>query len=274
MTLTERFSVARCGAVARAEYRKVWMSSIPLVILLALPVGTYLFVFELYHVERVADRLHFANALDALPLLFFTTWKTLLFQATALTFAAFWTTVDSQYGMIRVACCQPVTRVEYLIGKWFGITAHMLVFTVALVALELLWVGLYSGLRGVRGHDAIPVAWCAAELAVFMVSLTSIVMAIASVRRTVGGGIVAAAIGFILLALMTTLPFDVMPPRFVFMRYFFFPLGELRDAFPSSGDSPMVQVHTVADFFRAVLVTPALFIVPAIAYFRTRDIIE
>jgi hypothetical protein len=52
MTLALPFSVQRCAAVGRAEFLKIWASKIPLVIFPALPVGTYLFILELYHVER------------------------------------------------------------------------------------------------------------------------------------------------------------------------------------------------------------------------------
>jgi hypothetical protein len=133
MNFTGRFSVRRSAAVARAEFLKIWASKIPLVILVALPVGTYLFILELYHVERMGERLAIGNAIQALPLVFFATWKTLLFQAAMLTFAAFWTTVDSQYGMVRVGCCQPMTRTEFFLGKWCGIGAHIVAFSVALI---------------------------------------------------------------------------------------------------------------------------------------------
>ena len=274
MTIDHHFRPARLAAIARAEFLKVWASRIPLVILLALPVGTYLFVFELYHVERMGDHLHIANALDALPLVLFAAWKTLLFQAAMLTFAAFWTTVDSQHGMVRVACCQPVTRVEYLLGKWCGITAHVVIFTIVLVVSGLVWTGIYSGLRGVRGQDAASLARFTVDLVMLTVALTSVAMATASLRRTVGAGIVVALMAFILLAFMTMLPFDLVPPRLVLMRYFFFPLGELRDPFPATADSLFHRLHSVADFCRVAVATPLLFVLPAVVYFRKRDIVE
>jgi hypothetical protein len=33
--------------------------------------------------------------------------------------------IDGQYGMVRVGCTQPLTRIEYLLGKWSGIGAHI-----------------------------------------------------------------------------------------------------------------------------------------------------
>lgn len=267
-------SPARCGIVARAEFRKVWASRVPLIVLLAIPLGTYLFVFELYHVEKVADHLPVANALDVMPVLFFAAWKTMLLQAALLTFAASWATLDSQYGMIRVVCCQPISRVEYFLGKCFGITLHVVVFTVTFVASLLAWTGIYSGFQGVHLRDLLSVLRFAVELMAFAVAFASIAVAVASARRTQGSGIVIAFIAVLVLAFMTMVPFRVLPPRFVFMRYWFFPGGELKNPFPSSGGPPMQQLYSVAQFYQTVLVTPLVFLLPAVLYFRSRDIVE
>jgi len=274
MNLTGQFSIRRCAAVARAEFLKIWASKVPLVILVALPVGTYLFVLELYHVERVGERLAIENAVQALPLVFFATWKTLLFQAAMLTFAAFWTTIDSQYGMLRVGCCQPLTRTELLLGRWCGIGAHVVLFSVALVLSELLWTTLYSGLRGIGVADAVRVARFAVELAVLILAISAVAMAAASCRRTVGSGIVTALMSFILLALMTVLPFDLVPPRLVLFRYFFYPLQEFAAPSLTGADSPFRRPEFLTSFYAVALATPLLFAVPAVAYFGTRDIVE
>ena len=191
-----------------------------------------------------------------------------------LTFAAFWATVDSQYGMIRVACSQPVSRLEYVLGKWCGIMMHVAIFTVMLIASELAWAGIYSGILGVQGRDVASVASFAVELVTIVVAITSIGLAVASCRRTVGSGIVTAIMAFILLAFMTMLSFRVIAPQFVLMRYFFFPFGELRNPFPTNADSPFIRVHSTAEFYRIALVTPLLFVLPALLYFRNRDIVE
>jgi ABC-type transport system involved in multi-copper enzyme maturation permease subunit len=273
MTVPAPISRARLAATVRAEFLKIWASKIPLVILVALPLGTYLFVLELYEIEGIGDRLH-GNALDALPILFFATWKTSMFQMAMLAFAAFWATVVRQYGMIRVACSQPISRLEYVLGKWTAIMAHVAIITVMLIASELAWTGIYSGVRGIRAGDIAAVASFAGEVTVFTVAVTSIGMAAASCRRTVGSGIVAAIMSFVLLALMTMVSFRVIAPDWVLMRYFAFALGELKNPFPMSTDSPFIRVHSVAEFYRVALVTPLLFILPALVYFRRRDIVE
>jgi ABC-type transport system involved in multi-copper enzyme maturation permease subunit len=274
MKLTGQFSVRRCAAVARAEFLKIWASNLPLVILVALPIGTYLFVLELYHVERLSQHLPIQNAFQALPVVFKAMWATLLFQAAILTFAAFWTTVDGQYGMIRVGCRQPVTRIEYLSGKWAGIGAHIVLFSTALVASELAWTGLYSGFKGTRAADVASVAWFALDLSVLTLAISVVGMAAASFRRTVGSGIVTALMAFLFLAFMTMLPFDLLSPRFILLRYFFYPLQDLALPLVVGADSPFHRPAFLKSFYSVALATPLLFAVPAMVYFSRRDIVE
>jgi hypothetical protein len=107
-----------------------------------------------------------------------------------------------------------------------------------------------------------------------VVSIAAITMITASFRRTVGSGIVVAFMAFIALAIMTVIPFHVLSPRFVLFRYFSFPLGELPNPFPLEGDSAYIRVRTVADFMLVTTITPLLLALPALAYFRRRDIGE
>ena len=265
---------SRVLALAWAEFLKIWASRIPLAFMLVVPVITYAFVLELYHVEQVGERLVLRNAIDAIPILYFATSKTLLFHAAVVAFAAFWATVDSQYGMIRVACAQPISRVDYLVAKWCGIGMHVALFTVVLVLSIIGWAAGYSGLRGVDAHAWAAVARFAAEVVLFVVALAGVAMATASFRRTVGAGLVTAFLVVVALALMTMVPFDLLSPRFVFMRYFFFPLGEFPDPRLAGGDSPFVRVHTVIDFCAVVAATPLIVAAPALIYFRRRDITE
>jgi ABC-type transport system involved in multi-copper enzyme maturation permease subunit len=259
---------------AGAEFRKIAAARMTLVFLLALPAGTYLFAFDLYHVERAAERIALPNLFDAVPLLFFASWKAMLFQLALVAFAAFWTTLDSQYGMIRVACSQPVSRSTYLLGKWLGIGGHVVILSAVYVLCHLLWGALYAGFRGMGPAEWTALARFAAEALAFALALTWVGMAAASFRRTVGSGIVTAVMAFVLLALMTMLPFSLVPPRFVFMRYFFFSLGELPNPWPNYRDSPFVRVRSDAEFWTMVPLTPLLLSVAALLHFRRRDITE
>ena len=89
-----------------------------------------------------------------------------------------------------------------------------------------------------------------------------------------GSGIVIAVMAIVVLALMTMLPFDLVPPRLVFMRYFFFPLGELPNPWPGEHDSPFVRVRTLMEFWTIVPATPFVLSVAALLHFRRRDITE
>jgi len=203
---------------AHAEFLKIWASRMPLVFLLAIPAFCYLMVFELYHVEHIEEHLAVRHALHAVPMLFFGVWKMLLFQAAVLAFAAFWTTVDSQYGMIRVVGTQPLSRVEHLLGKWLGISAHLALVTIALILSIVGWAVLYSGVHGIGASDIAMLLRFSLELLVVTLALGAVGLVTASFRRTTASGMVTAMIAFIGLAVMSMLPFHVVPPRFVFVR--------------------------------------------------------
>ena len=57
-----------------------------------------------------------------------------------------------------------------------------------LVASELAWTGIYSGMRGIHARDVVAVVRFAAEIATFTVAFTTIGTAAAGLRRTVGSG--------------------------------------------------------------------------------------
>lgn len=259
---------------AGAEFRKIAAARMTLAFLLAVPVGTWLFAFDLYHVEGAIERVPLPNAFHAVAPLFFASWKALLLQMALVAFAAFWATLDSQYGMIRVACSQPVSRSTYLLGKWLGIGGHVVILAAVYVFCHGVWAALYAGFRGMGPAEWAALARFAIEALAFALALAWVGMAAASFRRTVGGGIVTGVMAIILLALMTMLPFSLVPPRLVFMRYFFFPLGELPNPWPNYRDSPFVRVRTEAEFWTIVPLTPFLLSLAALLYFRRRDITE
>jgi len=258
---------------AHAEFMKIWASRVPLVFLLSIPAFCYLVVFELYHVEHLSQELTVRHALDAVPVLYFAVWKMMMFQAAVLAFAAFWATVDSQYGMVRVVGAQPLSRLEYQVGKWLGISGHVAVVTIALIGSVVGWAAIYSGVRGIGLQDVAMLLRFSVELLVLTLALGVVGMVTASFRRTVGSGMVTALLAFIALAVMTMIPFQILPPRFVFVRYLFFPMQEFPSPFETDG-SIFVRLYTLADFYTVVIGTPLLLAIPAMLYFRRRDITE
>jgi ABC-type multidrug transport system permease subunit len=258
---------------AHAEFMKILASRMPLIFLLATPALCFIVVFELFHIEQMGSRLELNHALEAFPLLFVTVWKMLMFQVAILAFSAFWATVDSQYGMVRVVGVQPISRIEYVVGKWIGVIAHVAIQTGGLVLSLLGWAILYCGVSGIDRSDATRLLRFSITLIVLTVAISALGLATASWRRTVGSGIVTAVLAFIGLSIMMTLPFDVFPPRFVFVRYLFFPVQEYANPFPGE-DSLFVRLYSYSDFYFTILVTPLLMAIPAVLYFRRRDIAE
>ena len=275
MTTPARPSVsASLVRQAVAEFRKIAAARVTLAFLIAVPVGTFLFAFEIFQVEDAHAHMKIPGMFHALPMLYFAAWKAMLFQAALVAFAAFWMTIDSQYGMIRVACAQPVSRTVYLVGKWMGIGAHVAIMSAVFALSLMLWGTVYAGLGDVGADQVAPLTRFLGEVAWFSVALAGVGMVAASFRRTVGSGIVTAAIAIILLTFTMMIPFDVVPPRFLFMRYFFFPLGELPNPWPAETDSPFVRLRTIGEFLAVIPATPFVLSLVAVLHFRTRDITE
>lgn len=266
------FGGTRLPALVAAECRKMWASWIPLAVLLTTVLVTSLFAFEVYVIELPASPFHPTPA-QAISALLFATWKTLLFPAAIVAFCAFWVTLDSQYGMIRVNGCQPLSRTDLALGRWLALSAYVALFTAAFVGTQIAWAAASSGTAPIRAELA-ALGRFSVELTTFTLALAWTVMAVSSTRRTVGSGIITAYLVLIGLALMTMLPYDRVPPRLVFMRYLFFAHQELTNPWVGEPDSPFARVFTRSDFWLTVTVTPLFFTVPALLHFRRRDITE
>ncbi len=266
----------RLGRAVGAEVRRMWASRIPLGFVITLVVLVLVFAFEVIHVEHIAEQLHPRSAMDPLAALVFATWRTPLFLGAFIPFCAFWMTVDSQYGMVRVACTQPLRRAEYFVGKCVAICAYALLFGATYVLTEVAVAIAYFGTQGMTWSDVGRLARFSAELLSFLVALALAIASCASVRRTVGGGVVVGYMALVGLALMIMLPHSVVSPQFVLMRHYLFPLQELTDPFAVFGyrDSPFTRTASVADFALTIVVTPLLFFLPAVLYFNRRDITE
>ena len=264
----------RLGAALAAEVRKIWASRTPLAFALTTVLVVSAFAFEIYHVEHALEHIPPPDGTKIASMFFFGSWKTLMFPAALVAFCAFWVTVDSQYGMIRVGSLQPLTRAEYLAGRWLALCVYAALFVATYLLTHLAWIAACSGWAGL-GMLGLGRLWrFSAEMLTVILALTLIAGATASMRRTVGSGIVTAYLAILGLALMTMLPTHVMPPRLVFMRHFFFPFGELVDPFTDCHDSPFVRVHRPMDFALTMVVTPLAFVVPAALRFCRRDITE
>lgn len=262
-------------SLVNAEVLKIFASRMPWFIYAGAFAAVYLWVFDFYHLEHLGVERHPKNFFDVFPLLFFKLWVSLLFHVVVVAFAGFWVSLDNQYGMIRVACTQPLTRYEYLLGKYVAISLHVVLIALVFLFAQCFWLIVYSGVRGVTLAELRLIGLVAADVLVFTLALTWIAISAASFRRTTGSAIITACLVFIGLAFLMTLPHDAIPPQYVFMRYLVFPVGNLPNPFAAyGGDTPFRQMYTHRQFLSVVLATPLLFIVPAFLYFQRRDITE
>lgn len=137
------------------------------------------------------------------------------------------------------------------------------------------WSIVYTGVAGFSAAQARVLARFSIHVLVFTVALAWIAMAAATFRRTVGTALVTACIACIALAFLTRLPHNLVAPRFVFMRYFVYPLGDLLNPWGGfRSDNPFRQMFAARDFYLVMLITPLLFVIPAVFDFKRRDITE
>ena len=262
----------------KAEFLRIYATRVPQICYLAITAACYLWVFQMYYVEKVSIRMTPSNFFYAFPVLFFGTWKSLAFPVTIICCAASWMVIESQHGMIRVCCTQPVARWEYLAGKMLAILGHVALMTLVYIGAQLGYVALYSGVRGFNAAQAAALGRFVLHQMVLVLALTWIAVSVASFRKTSGAAIVTACLAMIFLGFMTTLPHDVLPPEYVFMRLSVFPIGDLPNPFGHwrdfKADNPFRQIYTPLNFYLVMFITPLLFFLPALLHFTRRDITE
>jgi len=94
-----------------AEVRKIYDFRFLQIASVVIFLATVLFVYQIFYIVGVTERYSVPNAYYAVPLLFYVTWgKTLLIFLPLVAFSVYCVTVESQFGMIRVLCAQPLER--------------------------------------------------------------------------------------------------------------------------------------------------------------------
>ncbi|MFZ0859744.1 MAG: hypothetical protein WCA27_22195 [Candidatus Sulfotelmatobacter sp.] len=255
-----------------AEFVKVYAFRIPQIAYVSIAAFMLLFVIQLFYFERLSAHLGPATVTEVMPYLFFASWKTILFHLFLLAFGAYCIAVDSQYGMIRIGCTQPVSRAQYLLGKTIAIELHVALFAIVYVASLLFWVGICTGFRGLSTSALGAVASLATRTIVFCVGFVGWVIAVSVLRKSLLDAVVSSCVVFALFGLLTTLPMRFHLEGGLFLRYFFYPMAGIvpKDwpiPFPMQG-APLWQ------FLLVSFGTPAICFIPAILHFQFRDICE
>ncbi len=252
-----------------AEVRKIYDFGFPQVASLGMFLAIYLFVIQLYYVEGVAEHWSIPNAYYAVPLLFYVTWgRTILLFLFLVAFSVYCVTVESQYGMIRVLCAQPLARWQYVVGKYAAIQCHIVLLTATYVVCLFIWATLQSGLRGFTFDQGLSLFGLYTRVLIYSLGVSSISISIALLRRTMISALVTAAFAFFALALLTmyrSLEFG----RYYFVRYYFSAMENL--PFPFKADFPLYPFNL---FCVVTLVTCLIFFLPPLLYFHFRDITE
>ena len=255
-----------------AEIAKLYAFRISLIAYISIPIFLLLFVVQLFYFEHLSSHLGSVTVAEIVPYLFFASWKPILFQLFIVIFSAYCVAVDSQYGMIRVTCTQPIRRVEYLLGKCIAIEFHVATLALAYVLSLLIWGCVCAGLRDWPKAIA-PIASVAVRTIVFSVGLSTCMVAISSLRKTLLTAFVSSCVVFACFALLTTLPLRFHLEGALLLRYFFYPISGILPKDWPIGTFPM-QSASFGQFALVSFGTAIICLIPALATFHLRDISE
>lgn len=255
-----------------AEFLKFYAFRIPQIAYSSIAAFLLFFVAELFYVERLSTHLRPASVTEIIPYLFFASWKPLVFQLFILTFCAYCVAVDSQYGMIRIGCTQPVSRIQYLLGKTIAIELHVALFVLVYIASLVFWVCLCTGFRDISVSAIPPVASLTARTVIFCLGWSGCVIAVSVLRKTLLDAMVSSCVLFVCFALLTTMPTRFHLESGLLLRYFFYPISGI---LPKSWPIPFpMQNAPLWHFLLVSFATPAICFIPAVLHFQFRDISE
>jgi len=209
-----------------------------------------------------------------LPWVLFDAWKTMILQMVIVCFAAYSAAVESQYGMIRLLCAQPMSRTEYVLGKGVAISIHVTALTLVFVGSAVAWTALYSGIGGVSWADLNHLALSTLAFVIFAQALGWIAYSLALLRRTIGESLITVFGVFTLLMFVAAYSPRRMHGYFL-IRYVFFPwkyFPAMNSEFRSIAS--LYASLTLLDLFLVALITSGLALAVGCASFVRRDITE
>jgi ABC-type transport system involved in multi-copper enzyme maturation permease subunit len=252
-----------------AEFSKFYAFRIPQIAYASIAAFLLLFVIELFYVEGVSGT---STVADVIPYLFFDSWKTSFFQLFIIAFSAYCIAVDSQYGMIRIGCTQPVSRTQYLLAKSIAIELHVALFTLVYVASLLMWVCICTRFRGLSATDVPALVSLTARTVVLCCGLSGCMIGVSTLRKTLLDAFVCCCVVFVGFAFLAMLRERYHLQPALFLRYYFYPIAGI---LPKGWSMPIPMKD--APFWQFLLVslgTPAVCFLPALVHFHFRDISE
>lgn len=246
------------------KFRIFWMAAA------GIPLAMYLFVFRIFHIENVAAHREVGNFIAAMPLIWRAFWETSLLQFFLMGFGAYCMAVESQSGMIRMICAQPLSRGEYVLGKLLVLAVAVALLTGVVLASLCAWSVLYAGVHNLTGEQGHQLLRFSISILFFNEVWALTAACVGLLRRDTTSAITAAVIVFVGTALA-----GGMGPshwwKYILTRYYFFPLKYF------GTDGMFFGANSVWSFYDFLL-AGAIVLVPTfgIAYlhFLHRDITE
>jgi len=261
--------------IVRAEYLKIWAFRIPTYGTACLAFYMILVTYDLFGAEHLSAHLHIVSAFTAVPYIGFASWaKLIVIPLFLIALGTYCTLVDSQYGMVRIGCSQPVRRTTYVGAKTLAIIVHAASF-VLLYAVFLLAASAIAGEQW-RMTRADLASFCSFtfRLLILNIGIVWLVVAAALFRRTLLAGLLTAMLVVIAAVWLNVLPVEYGLRPYLLFRYFLYPFAPI---WPS-GLASVIEIPNAGctswQFAVAALGIPAAFWAVAVSYFSNRDITE
>lgn len=258
----------------RAEFAKVFALKFPAYASLGVVVFVALVTYQLVGGEHIMERLQERNALALLPYLVWASWgKLVVIPIFLIVFATYCTAVDSQYGMVRIGCTQPLTRVDFALGKTAAIVVHAVLFVMLYLCLLILASALLGGMHfAVNAKEIGALFSFGFRLVVLNAAIAWLATGAAFFRKTLLTAFVTALLVVVGCIWLNTLPTEFGLRPYLLFRYFLYPLVPI---LPSGWSFEIPNADcSIWQFAAAALGMPAILWSASIAYFVKRDITE
>ena len=260
-----------------AEFTKTWALRLVPGGYVGLVVFTLLISIQLFHYEHVAEAYKLGglheplNALIASGLLLYAAWgKLAILPLFLIIFGVYSVAVESQYGMLRIAATQPLSRLRYAISKFLALGVHGALIGFVFCWLLLGWAFVFTHFRNGSRDQWIAFLSCAGLMMVMCIAWTCISAAAALFRRSLLGAVVVA-FGVLVLFVWMTISNNSFG-AYNWIRYYSYPIHlalplSWQGGYPNTGEP-------VWKYLLTLLGTPAVIFALSSVYFSRRDITE
>lgn len=261
---------------AAAEFRRILGSQSYWLYHGSILFVTLLFAFDLFFLAKPSS-VEPGVGISGFTFIFFEIWVRGLPLCLVVCTSVFWAASDSQHGMVRVVLTQPITRLEYAIGKLLAVGVHTVVLVLSVVLSQVVACLALGGVRGLTLGTLAPVAASMLYAAAIAVMFSWISVAVALIRHTIGSAVVGMLVALAVLVLVSYSLSGTAFRDFAPLRYVLLPMRALATAHGGHISSTSVSFAASLSLWQfgvTALGVTGVFVCSALAHLQFRDVTE